>query len=1142
MDETKINVSFKNSVSGTNKLDKYATQLERIYSVVSALDKGQNKVLIEVQKSSIKTTKAMEQTEKATKSLGNQFKTAFNIAGITAFTHAATKLFTSLTKMGTKSSEYIENVNLLEVAYKNANETIEQSSERIETFIDKMAEVYGFDESRLTRQFGIFKQLANAMELPAQEGERLSEIMVKMTNDVASLYNLDLERASNALQSALVGQTRPIRGATGADITEKTLQRTVDALGLDREMSQLSFVEKRLIMVISLTNQLKVSQGDYARTIESASNQIRVMKEQWDRLSRAVGNVFYPILQKILPYINGILMALTEIFNLLASLLGFEMPEFDYSSLSGTSEAALDLMDNIDGASESVDKLGSKMKGLRGFDKLNVINTPSSGGGAGVSGGAGGIGNVDPKIMDAFNKAFEQYDDLMGSVQMKARDIMESIMRWLGFEKEIDEETGKIVWKFQGFDKLLGNMWDTFMDLPTILKLFVAGGIVKGLAKIYNYGKKIFGLISNTTAVQNLKKMAEYVQVYTSITGSKTSGLIGGIDAWKENATAVERFKTALVGAGGLVVGLALTSDAMKSVNEEGLNLKNSLEGLGGILSSTLGGAMLGASIGGGIGAIIGAAVGAVGSLITALTNYRSEVGKVVADSKEKLKEAQDIGAEIQRDFAETQMEVASSMSETNYHEQLLDELNKIIDANGNIKKGYEDRAEYILKTLSNAYGVEYNLVDGNLQKQDEFNDKIQEAIRLKEQEIILEAYKEDFIKALQRQNEYYDKIEENEKNRDSTLIKLNKELSKVGLSYEEYTALMDKHRKGIKLTEQEERQLVLINTYGINQMGSNFKSLETAYINYDKAVENSRENYFQNQEMVNNYSDYSAAVQTGDFVKINEARDLFTRTWVKDGQIITNSEATESGKRVENYYAEIRRWKEANDERYQNYKDTLTNIEDYTEGVTPEIAEKWAALGRLSEDDFINELSKLPPDLRQEVVDKMYSEGHSISQNLQNGINSLGVTIKPKLALPTADEMRWLGSKISSGISTFLSLNPRYNEEGGIYVNGSWKDITAYAGGGVPPVGQMFVARENGAELVGQIGGHTAVMNNDQIVGSVANGVYQAVRSAMGTSSNKGTQVYNIYLDKDRKLATYMLDDLDDIAKSNGRPIEIGG
>ena len=45
-----------------------------------------------------------------------------------------------------------------------------------------------------------------------------------------------------------------------------------------------------------------------------------------------------------------------------------------------------------------------------------------------------------------------------------------------------------------------------------------------------------------------------------------------------------------------------------------------------------------------------------------------------------------------------------------------------------------------------------------------------------------------------------------------------------------------------------------------------------------------------------------------------------------------------------------------------------------------------------------------------------------------------------------------------------------------------------------------MFIAREAGPELVGTLGGHTAVMNNDQIVASVSAGVYQAVKAAMGS------------------------------------------
>ena len=74
---------------------------------------------------------------------------------------------------------------------------------------------------------------------------------------------------------------------------------------------------------------------------------------------------------------------------------------------------------------------------------------------------------------------------------------------------------------------------------------------------------------------------------------------------------------------------------------------------------------------------------------------------------------------------------------------------------------------------------------------------------------------------------------------------------------------------------------------------------------------------------------------------------------------------------------------------------------------------------------------------------------------------------------------------------------------DGGIFA-GSWQPITAYASGGNPSFGEMFVAREAGPELVGTIGGHTAVMNNDQIVASVSAGVYQAVASAMSGQGNR--------------------------------------
>jgi hypothetical protein len=73
------------------------------------------------------------------------------------------------------------------------------------------------------------------------------------------------------------------------------------------------------------------------------------------------------------------------------------------------------------------------------------------------------------------------------------------------------------------------------------------------------------------------------------------------------------------------------------------------------------------------------------------------------------------------------------------------------------------------------------------------------------------------------------------------------------------------------------------------------------------------------------------------------------------------------------------------------------------------------------------------------------------------------------------------------------------------------WK---AYAQGGWPNVGEAFIARENGPELVGRIGNRTAVANNDQIVEAVSRGVYSAVVAAMSAGNGGNGQNVNVYLD----------------------------
>lgn len=78
----------------------------------------------------------------------------------------------------------------------------------------------------------------------------------------------------------------------------------------------------------------------------------------------------------------------------------------------------------------------------------------------------------------------------------------------------------------------------------------------------------------------------------------------------------------------------------------------------------------------------------------------------------------------------------------------------------------------------------------------------------------------------------------------------------------------------------------------------------------------------------------------------------------------------------------------------------------------------------------------------------------------------------------------------------------------GGGETSVSVTNVSAYASGGFPHAGELFVAREAGAEMVGSIGNRTAVANNDQIVQGIYEGVLSAMRDA-GGATDIGVNVY---------------------------------
>ena len=373
------------------------------------------------------------------------------------------------------SVDYIENLNLMDSAFG-------KSSDAARKWVKSISNIYGFDESNMTKQLGMFRQFGAALGFANDKADLLSKNLTLMAGDISSLYNITFEQASSKLTSALTGQTKAIR-SLGADITQATLQQELYNMGINESISNMNRAEKTLLIYLTLERQLANSQGDLAKTLMSPSNQMKVFTEQTHRLARAIGNALLPVLAAILPIVNGVMAALTELFNLIAMLLGFDPIQFDFGGAAADfddlSVGVGDVGDALDGVSgsagsagKSVDDLKKKLSGLRGFDKLNVIQTPndSSSGGSGGSGGGGvgGLagGGINSKLLDAL-KQYNAHLDLAGD---KVRKIRNMILGWFGYTVDENGELVKLHGKLTRIQKIFKLIGGIIKDVYDILK------------------------------------------------------------------------------------------------------------------------------------------------------------------------------------------------------------------------------------------------------------------------------------------------------------------------------------------------------------------------------------------------------------------------------------------------------------------------------------------------------------------------------------------------------------------------------------------------------------------------------------------------------------------------------------------------
>lgn len=308
-------------------------------------------------------------------------------------------------------------------------------------------------------------QLASVTNSLGQTGEATTAITKSMTmlaGDISSLFNVDYKTVAQNLQSGLIGQSRALY-KYGIDITNATLATYAYNLGISKSVSEMTQMEKQQLRVLAILDQSKVSWGDLANTINSPSNMLRQFSNNMKEVGMVAGQLFIPILSKVMPVVNGVTIAIKRLLVNLASLMGVKI-DFESFGQSGYKDTSDGLEDISDGYQDVADSAKKATLSLMGFDEINKLQDDTSSSKGSSSGGGSTIDLTDDiakaaaEYEAAWNKAFANMEN---SATEWADKIEKAIKKgdWYGIGtyagKQINkginaipwEQTGKIITK-----------------------------------------------------------------------------------------------------------------------------------------------------------------------------------------------------------------------------------------------------------------------------------------------------------------------------------------------------------------------------------------------------------------------------------------------------------------------------------------------------------------------------------------------------------------------------------------------------------------------------------------------------------------------------------------------------------------------
>lgn len=542
-------------------IDKFTQQMKNLAAAMKPFADEMNKVSSgfsafpsRIQRLIASTEQYNGTVRRATTST-NAWNSALKAISFAAIYRAAAKL---LGIAIAKSSQYTEDLNLFTVS-------MGKYAEEAYNYAQKVSDVMGIDPAEWMRNQGVFNTIISGFGVAGDKAAFMSKNLTQLGYDLASFYNLDFASAMQKVQSGIAGELEPMR-RLGYDLSVARLEQERLNLGIDKSVSSMTQAEKSQLRYYAMMTQVTQVQGDMARTLEQPANMLRVLKAQFEQCARAIGNLFIPILVKVLPFAIAVANALREIITAIAGLFGVTLQAPDWGdSFGGATAGSGAIADNMDSAAGSAKEL---KRYLAGFDELNVLPDQSNGGGGGGAGGGGGgldfptpgydfLENAVTKKIDAWKKKLQPFVDWITSHLKEIGEIAEGIaaifLAWKISESLI-----------RGVDTLSGF----FKNISKVGSLTLGG--IGLIADLNEFMKALKDIQENGANFSNVSKLI-----------SEFAGMVGDIALWEG--------KYNIAGALKLVQGVVKIVSAIKDIADNGVNWGNANNAISGLTTVAIG-------------------------------------------------------------------------------------------------------------------------------------------------------------------------------------------------------------------------------------------------------------------------------------------------------------------------------------------------------------------------------------------------------------------------------------------------------------------------------------------------------------------------------------------------------------------------